>query len=279
MEPGVAFTGGPAPAPAARKRAATLPPTPLRRAPTVPPPVAPGRRSSPTIPPIETRTAGPPAPVDLDNAVTNPPPLRGRPSTRPPMRFGERPSATPHEDVTMPAMRIEPEDAARNTQPMIAAAVVDAATTSPSILKVQDVPDAGRTDPSMPAFAHVAHATPPAPPPKSKTPGLAARIDAKIDRDEWNVETPIKAPTAAELRALLGQPDPTMQQSLDDIDRLHAEAAAQVQAEQDAQPEILSRRHPMPTSEVDEDDIEAAIEIAPPARRPNSIAVAKKKKD
>ncbi len=125
----------------------------------------------------------------------------------------------------------------------------------------------------MPAFSHAGPPHPP--PPKTKTPGLAARIDAK--HDEWSVETPIKAPTPAELRALLGQPDPTMQQSLDEIDRLHAEAAAQVQAEEDAKPEILSRRHPLPTAEVDEDDIEAAIEVAPPARRPNAIAVAKKK--
>ena len=155
-------------------------------------------------------------------------------------------------------------------------AAADAATTSPSLPRVQDIAEAGRTDPSLPVFAHV---RPPAPPPKPKTPGLAARIDAQIDRDEWNVETPIKAPTPAELRALLGQPDPTMQQSLDDIDRLHAEAAAQVQAEEDAKPEILARRHPMPTSEIDDDDIEAAIEIIPPARRPpNAIAVAKKKK-
>ncbi|MBL9018316.1 MAG: HDIG domain-containing protein, partial [Myxococcales bacterium] len=269
-------TFGPA-APSARKRAATLPPTPLRRAPSVPPPLAPGRRSSPTIPPLEPRTAGPPSPVDLDNAVTNPPPLRGRPSTRPPMPYTERPSATPHEDVTMPAMRIDLEDAGRTTQPLIPAAAIarDAATTSPSLPKVLDLPDAGRTDPSMPAFAHLKSPAPAMP----VTPGLAARIDAQVDRDEWNVETPIKAPTPAELRALLGQPDPTMQQSLDDIDRLHAEAAAQVEAEEAAKPEILSRRPPMPTSEVDDDDIEAAIEIAPPARRlPNAIAVAKKKK-
>ncbi len=41
------------------------------------------------------------------------------------------------------------------------------------------------------------------------------------------------------------------------------------------------RRAPHPTTEVDPDDIEAAIEIAPPARRPthaNAIGVAKPKK-
>ena len=277
-------------APAARKRAATLPPTRLGRSPTIPPIVAPLRRPA-TIPPIETRTAGPPVPADLDNAVTNPPPLRGggSPIRRlPPFILEERPSSTPHEDVTMPAIKIDIDDDARITGERAAVSGDDdARRTRPSMPAIED---AGRTEPSMPRFELPmtrpgqtepgTRATPPPPPkaPKPLTPGLAARIDAQLDDDAWGTETPIRAPTPAELRALLGQPDPTKQQSLDELERLHAAADAQRQAEEDARPEILSRRQPRVTSEVDDDDIEAAIEVAPPARRPNSIAVAKPKK-
>lgn len=275
-------------APAARKRAATLPPTRLGRAPTVPPALAPVRRSSPTIPPHDARTAGPPVPVDLESATTNPPPLRnsGSPIKRlPPFILEERPSHTPHEDVTMPAMRIDLDDDARVTGERGAVSGDDEARrTMPSMPAVED---AGRTEPSMPRFelpvtkpgqTQPGTRVPPPPPPKSLTPGLAARIDAQLDDDAFGTETPIRAPTAAELRALLGQPDPTKQQSLDDLERLHAEADAQRKAEEEAQPEILVRRSPKVTSEVDDDDIEAAIEVAPPARRPTAIAVAKPKK-
>ncbi len=271
-------------APAARKRAATLPPTRLGRSPTIPPMVAPIRRPS-TIPPMESRTAGPPVPVDLENAVTNPPPLRGSGSPikrLPPFILEERPSRTPHEDVTMPAMRIDLDDDARVTGERAAVTDDEARRTQPSMPAIED---AGRTEPSMPRFevpttkpGRTEPGTRPPPPPKSLTPGLAARIDAQLDDDAFGTETPIRAPTAAELRALLGQPDPTKQQSLDELERLHAEADAQRQAEDDARPEILSRRTAKVTSEVDDDDIEAAIEVAPPARRSQSIAVAKPKK-
>jgi hypothetical protein len=44
-----------------------------------------------------------------------------------------------------------------------------------------------------------------------------------------------------------------------------------------SEPELFAtRRAPFPTAEVDEADIEAAIELAPPARR-NTIGIAKKK--
>ena len=263
-------------APAARKRAATLPPTALRRAPTIPPLTAPSRRA-PTIPPLETRTAGPPMPVDRENAITNPPPMRGGGSSihrLPPFMIDERPSRTPHEDVTMPAIKIALDDDARVTGERPSMSMDDAARrTMPSIPAVED---AGRTEPSMPRFELTSR--PPAPPPKAATPGLAARIDAAIEDDAFGTETPIRAPTAAELRALLGQPDPTKQQSLDELERLHAESQAHAQSQDDAKPELFQRRHPMPTAEVDDDDIEAAIELAPPARRANAIAVAKPKK-
>jgi hypothetical protein len=93
--------------------------------------------------------------------------------------------------------------------------------------------------------------------------------------DEWGTETPVKAPTSAELRNLLGTPDPTRQQSIEEIERLHA-ASKDVET---PDPEVLHRRRAQhSTNEVDPDDIEAAIEIVPPARRPSSIGVAKPKK-
>ena len=59
---------------------------------------------------------------------------------------------------------------------------------------------------------------------------------------------------------------------LEELERLHRKTR-----DRRSEPEILTRRAPFPTSEVDEADIEAAIEIAPPARR-TAIGVAKKKK-
>ncbi len=83
-------------------------------------------------------------------------------------------------------------------------------------------------------------------------------------RDEWAMETPVRAPTASELRSLLGQPDPTRQQSLEEIDRLHHSN----RGNETPEPELFLRRPGrMSTTEVDPDDIEAAIELAPPARR------------
>ena len=93
--------------------------------------------------------------------------------------------------------------------------------------------------------------------------GLADRIDAALDSDEWGSETPIVPPTKAELRALLGQPDPTKPQPIADLERLQRRAA-------EFSDPALPRRSPHPTTEVDPDDIEAAIEVAPPARRPTS---------
>jgi hypothetical protein len=103
--------------------------------------------------------------------------------------------------------------------------------------------------------------------------GLAARLDAQLEED-FGTETPIKAPTKAELQALLDSPpDPTRKQSVDEIEALHRESRAHQSQELN-----LDRRRPFPTSEVDEADIEAAIELAPPARR-NAIGIAKKKRE
>ena len=231
----------PPPPPAARKRAATLPPAPTLRAPT-PPPV----RRAPTSPPPRAlelapraagdRSAGPPPPVDLENAVTNPPPVRRSPSGHPATR--------------LPALIVEAAPSSRDTPP----GFDDATVTNPAM--------------TLPGAAGPAWGT-----------GLAARIDAALEADEWSHETPVMAPTAAELRALLGAPDPTRRQSLEELETLHRRAAEA--RERDSDPDFLVRPRRNPhTTEVDPEDIEAAIEVAPPARRPSAaaIAVAKPKK-
>jgi hypothetical protein len=104
-------------------------------------------------------------------------------------------------------------------------------------------------------------------------PALVVVDEPARDGDEWDPETPLKAPTAAELRNLLGAPDPTRQQSIEEIERLHLAA----QDDDTPEPFLVPRRAASPaTTEVDPDDIEAAIEIAPPARRP-AAAIGKKK--
>jgi len=145
--------------------------------------------------------------------------------------------------------------------------------------------DAGVTEPSLPLLAvgdvlridlpPVPAASAPSERKAGWASGLAARIDAALDSDEWNLETPVVAPTKAELRALLGQPDPTRQQPVDEI------ALLQRHALELEEPALLPRRAPHPTTEVDPDDIEAAIEIAPHVRRPpnaKAIGVSKPKK-
>ncbi|MDQ3334377.1 MAG: HDIG domain-containing protein [Myxococcota bacterium] len=298
----------------ARKRAATLAPTPRNRAPTVQPagigPMAPGTNPLPglpamppgasigvsinargevEIPPVPEpssdasgslptlspavdqppeRHSGPPQQVDLENAITNPPPLR---RTMMPPVATRLPAFMIEDDMKLTAPR-KPISAAR-----AASILDDASRTEPAIPKIDlplkapasnpniDLPDAGATlsgDPLRKAI------------------GLASRAES-VERDEWSAETPVVAPSKAELRALLGVPDVTRKQSIDEIDRLHL-AAMNV----DSDPEILpppaildspsgGTRRPMPiTAEVDPDDIESAIEVAPPARR-TAIGISK----
>jgi len=102
--------------------------------------------------------------------------------------------------------------------------------------------------------------------------GLAARIDAAID-DDFGGETPVMAPTREELQLLLGSPEPTRQVPFAEI-----EALRHASEDTPSEPDILRPRKPL-TEEILPEDIESAIELAPPARRaPNIIAVAKKKK-
>src|SRR5439155_1048083 len=102
---------------------------------------------------------------------------------------------------------------------------------------------------------------------------LAGRVDAALV-DEWANETPVVAPTSAELRVLFGHPDPTRQLAVAEVELLQRRAAELAEADH-------RRRPPAPTAEVDPEDIEAAIELAPPARRPvarNTIDVTRPKK-
>nr|MBA3501362.1 hypothetical protein [Deltaproteobacteria bacterium] len=198
---------------------------------------------------------------DLENAITNPPPLR---RTMMPPIATRLPAFMIEDDMHVTAPR------APLTNAQAASILEDASRTEPALPKVNlplkapasnpniELPDAGETlsgDPLRKAIS------------------LASRADS-IERDEWSAETPVVAPSKAELRALLGVPDVTRKQSIDEIDRLHL-ASMNV----DSDPEILpppaildspsgGTRRPMPiTAEVDPDDIESAIEVAPPARR------------
>ena len=76
---------------------------------------------------------------------------------------------------------------------------------------------------------------------------LAARLDAQIDED-FGTETPIVAPTRAELQALLDTPpDATRKQSIEEIERLHREAMER--RERPSQELDFTRRSPHPTAE------------------------------
>jgi hypothetical protein len=143
------------------------------------------------------------------------------------------------------------------------------------------IDDAGRTEPSLPRVELPLRAPPTYPPATgtaaaqdgSWAAGLAARVDAAAD--EWNMETPIAPPSKAELRTLLGVPDPTREQSIAEIERLHYRTR-----ELQSDPAILPPRPITDTHEVNPDDIEASIEVAPRARTrsPSAIGTAKPKK-
>ncbi len=234
------------------------------------------RPATPTATP--TRISGPPVePVELDSATTNPPPLRRQQGSSPP---STKPKAG------LPGILLEQEalehDArvARESGDPASSDDVDMRVTAPRRPLASEPEDAGRTEPSLPRVDLPLRAPPPSePPPPSQSvkwsAGLAHRIDAAID--EWGVETPVAPPTRAELQSLLGSPDPTRQQSLEELERLHAAAR-----DLPSDPEILmpQRKHTSETHEVDADDIEASIEVAPRARTrsPSAIGVAKPKK-
>src|SRR6185436_10712647 len=107
--------------------------------------------------------------------------------------------------------------------------IEDAASTEPSMMRFElparppgARPDDAAAPPARAGAGAAASAAPDAliPPEAEWSSGLAARIDAVL-QDEWANETPVVAPTKAELQALLGAPDPTRQQSLDELEALH----------------------------------------------------------
>ncbi|HEX7702886.1 MAG TPA: HDIG domain-containing protein, partial [Kofleriaceae bacterium] len=195
--------------------------------------------------------------------------------------------------VTRPVPKQEAEDSETSTtQPAMPRAIADADSVDSSNGDVGDDTEPALSLPllapgfSGPAILLDKLATPPPPPDKridkASTPqntwarGLAARIDASID-DEFGRDTPTRAPSRAELQALVdAPPDATRQQSMEEIERLRIDPAARREEELHF---ATPRRSPYPTAEVREEDIEAAIEIAPSARRTGSIpiGVAKKK--
>ena len=159
-----------------------------------------------------------------------------------------------------------------------------AATLPPTALNrppTMPPPVGGRRAPTIPPLPGVGQMTLPPPgamrPPASSSRPPAAIVMTegtdgiiKIDPD-FGSDTPPRAPTRAELQALLDSPpDPTRKQSIEEL-----EADRMKSMQRSSEPELFSRRAPHPTAEVSEDDIEAAIELAPQARR--SIGVAKKK--
>lgn len=200
--------------------------------------------------------------------------------------------------TTQPAMRaaIDLPVAAADTQPAMPAMPVlpafdmaaptpghrkRAATLPPTALNrapTMPPPVGGRRAPTIPPLPGVGQMT--LPPPSSVRPPAAIVMTEgtdgiiKIDPDfgpDFGSDTPPRAPTRAELQALLDSPpDPTRKQSIEELeaDRMRSMQRA-------SEPELFTRRS-HPTAEVSEDDIEAAIELAPQARR-SSLGIAKKK--
>jgi putative nucleotidyltransferase with HDIG domain len=153
---------------------------------------------------------------------------------------------------------------------------------APAVMRAFDHAESASTQPSMPrATAGIGDVTSPnvelpsIPVPDAGSSwgrGLAARLERQLDED-FGRETPTSPPTRAELQALMDvAPDATKQQSVEELERLHEQAR-----HRESQPELeLTRRAPHPTREIEEDDIESAIELAPSARR-TAIGIAKKK--
>lgn len=206
--------------------------------------------------------SSPPAASTPLARTTPPPPPGARPPTAPPDEVRARPPSTSPSVTAPPPASIRPPginylDDMITLRPQYeerrAPADTSNAATRTELAKPAD--DAGATRPQMELKSSWAR-------------DLAARIDAQLE-DDFGTETPIAAPTRAELQAMLdAAPDPTRKQSLEEIERLHA------RAREDSE-ELDLRRRPSPTSEIEDADIEAAIELAPPARR-TAIGVAKK---
>jgi putative nucleotidyltransferase with HDIG domain len=94
----------------------------------------------------------------------------------------------------------------------------------------------------------------------------------RMSEPDFGTDTPTRAPTRAELQALRDSPpDPTRKQTVEEIEALHLKSL-----DRSSEPELHFERRAHPTTEVNDEDIEAAIELAPAARK-TSVGVAKKK--
>jgi hypothetical protein len=279
-----------------------------RTAPTVPtrhPTADPTRIADPTLPPDAARTPDAARAVDVANArpvIADPAQIAAalaaivsRVSAAP---FGmahtpsnaapEGPPAVSGDSATDAATAGSTpiDEDSRATQPRMATqpAPFDASTTEPSIpaLAIGDEGSLGRS-PGAPGSAQGTPAQ--GAPARPWSSGLASRVEAALV-DEWAHETPVVAPTSAELRALFGQPDVTRQLPVDEVEQLQRRAAELAEVDRQRRTAELAqaeprRRTPPPTAEVDPEDIEAAIELAPPVRRPaakNTIGVNRPKK-
>jgi hypothetical protein len=282
--------------------ATTLPPPAPRKLPSLPP-APPGARTEAKLPTM-------PPPATLRRSASKPPgsePIEARPE----LGRGEREVNS----INRPPERRHPDLETMRTNPpplrktgLVGDRDEQRITAEQLLAAVKPDPDVATTEPSMPVFEEAGDTQPrlqlplTAPPsnPALQLPqnaqwaaGLAARIDAALDGretpagsaaegrrgsidEDFGGETPVIAPTKAELRALLGQPDVTRKQSFDEIARLQRAVSERAEADE---PEILQHRRFHRTTEVDPDDIEAVIEVAPHVRRKsNPIAVAKPKK-
>lgn len=312
-------------APAIRKRAATIPPTPeLLRPPTVQSP-----RRAPIVQPLSRPPTAPPP--DLERALGRTL-FGGAPELRPPAKLARDDDAA----TTMPSMPVvDPENlaavsdfnrsrsdaAVTKPHPKQPAVEFDSSTAMPAMPAMPATPRSARGtaeeaeadpesgDDTRPALQLPLPApsmsdpsidlgdliTPPAPRPDKRIDGridkrpeqpatsegpttwargLAARIDAS--GDEFSQDTPARPPTRGELQASSDvAPDTTRQQSIEEIEKLQRSPIARRSSEELE----FTRRGPYPTSEIREEDIEAAIELAPSARRTGAIpiGIAKKK--
>jgi hypothetical protein len=203
------------------------------------------------------------------------PPNRRAPTVPPPGMSASRDEAATTQPA-MPAMKASDLAAVSDFH----RSRTDAAVTRPVPLQDPLEPESAATQPAMPRAGDdtqpALELPMPTDPSSPWSRGLAARVDAHLD-DDFGRDTPVKAPTRAELQALVDTPpDATRQQSIEEIERLQRDPAAR-RSEEELQ--FVAPRRAFPTAEVSEEDIEAAIEIVPAARRTGQvpIGVAKKK--
>ena len=167
------------------------------------------------------------------------------------------------------------------TRPM-AATRDDASRTSPRMARLPSDSDPDDTQPriELPLTAPMSDPVIPScraqQAPTSWARGLAARIDAQLD-DDFGSETPVVAPTARRAAGAARRRRPMRRASNRSTRSSGCTARRAIAPPSRARARIRRGARRYPTAEVDDDDIEAAIELAPPARSAHAIGVAKKK--